>query len=376
MKICHISTLPPTQCGIAVYTQMLMDNLRGVDSIGFELCYGSSQSQSAECIRISERSDYDRAVDRINGSDFDVVSLQHEFGIYGGPYGSFVVDLIERIHKPVIVTLHATTEVISKRSKRTEVLIAIARQADALVTLTETSMHQVATLVPEANVVCIRHGVPEVEFRYPDEVALRQKFGADFLLISAGFVGSNKGIDQAIMALAQLRHTRSDFKYIIVGKVHHATADGGKPYTDRIHELIERNNLGDHVIHINEFLEHEDLLTHIMASDLALALYTRAAQSSSGAVPYYLACGRPIVVTPFEYVQATSGQVPGIHIVPHSEPEAVAKAINELMQHNVLRDEMAQIYEGTRQWTWPKIAEQYCNLFERVAAKRFEVPYL
>lgn len=369
MKVCHISTLPPTQCGIADYTAMLMDGLSGTQSSTVEIVLGDGRDVGDGCrIRLDRRSDYDRAVDWINDSDVDVVSLQHEFGIYGGPYGAHVLLLVERINKPVVVTLHTTRVTLSR--EYVEILVALGRQSDALVTLTELSRRNVLSHVPEANVTLIRHGIPDVDFRYPTSMPLRQKLGGDFVFISAGHISPSKGIDRAVMALGKLREKRSDFRYLIVGKEHPQSAEA-LPYRNRVLQLIKELNLRDHVINVHEFLEQDDFLQYIMSADVGLALYDEPSQNSSGMVPTILGCGRPVIASPFEYVRATTTKVPGLYVAPSNDVDDICRTIEGLIERkDEVRKEMSSIYTATRPWTWDRIALQYQALFERVYINR------
>jgi len=369
MKVCHISTLPPTQCGIADYTAMLMDGLSGTQSSTVEMVLGDDRGATDGFrIRLDRRSDYDRAVDWINDSDIDVVSLQHEFGIYGGPYGAHVLLLVERIDKPVVVTLHTTLATLSR--EYTDILVALGRQSDALVTLTELSGRNVLSHVPGANVNLIRHGIPDVDFRYPNAVPLRRQFGDDFVFISAGHIAPCKGIDRAVMALGKLREKRSDFRYLIVGKEHPQNAEA-VPYRNRILQLINELKLRDHVINVHEFLEQDDFLQYIMSADVGLALYGEPAQNSSGMVPTILGCGRPVIASPFEYVRATTRQVPGLYVTPSNDVDDICQTIEGLIERkDEVRKEMSSIYTATRPWTWDRIARQYQALFECVYLNR------
>ncbi len=371
MKVCHISTLPPTQCGIADYTAMLMGSLSGTQSLTVEMVLGGHHDAGDGCrIRLDRRSDYDRAVDWINDSDIDVVSLQHEFGIYGGPYGAHVLLLAERINKPIVATLHTTFATLSR--EYTDILVGLGRQSDALVTLTELSRRNVLSHAPEAKVNLIRHGIPNVDFRYPNAVPLRRKLGDHFVFISAGHIAPSKGIDRAVMALGKLREKRSDFQYLIVGKEHPQNAEA-VPYRKRILQLINELNLRDHVINVHEFLEQDNFLQYIMSADVGLALYGEPAQNSSGMVPTILGCGRPVIASPFEYVRATTKQVPGLYVTPSNDVDDICQTIDGLIERkDELRKEMQSIYAATRPWTWDRIAARYHELFEHVCLDRTE----
>ena len=350
---------------------MLIGGLSGIQSSTVEIVHGDhNDAANGCCIRLTHRSDYDRAVDWINDSDIDVVSLQHEFGIYGGPCGAYVLSLVERINKPVVATLHTTFTTLAR--EHTDILVALGRQSDALVTLTELSSRNVSSYLPESKVKLIRHGIPDVDFCHPSAMPLRQKLGDDFVFLSAGHITPAKGIDRAVMALGKLREKRADFHYLIVGREHPRSAEA-VPHRNRVLQLIEELNLGDNVTHVHEFLEQDDLLQHIKSADAGLALYTPPAKSSSGIVPTILGCGRPVITSSFEYAQATSKQIPGIYVVPSDDADDVCQMMEGLIERkDEVRSQMSSIYAATRPWTWRRTAAQYHELFERVRLDRAE----
>jgi glycosyltransferase involved in cell wall biosynthesis len=370
LRVCHISTFSPTQCGIATYVEELIRHQREVSPLRVRMIYPGDRLQSEDLCQIRiplhEIREYSRATAEINEYRVDVVSLQHEFGIFGGSDGDNVLELTDKLEPPVVTTLHTVYARMSAGKER--VLRALATHSKHLVVLTEES-RKVLVLsfgVPETKITVIHHGIPSIRFSRPEETALRRTLGTGTVFVSAGHIKPKKGHDVALRALAKFRQNHPTFKYLIVGS--------SQPQFDRenCHEalllgLIAREGLGDNVIRINKYLDRKEFVASIQAADIGLVTYTMAGQNSSGILPLILGCGRPVVATDFEYARSVASHVAGVRLANAEDPDAVYEAICELagnLEHT--RGLMLSAYYSTRQWKWCFAADRYMRTYYAV----------
>jgi glycosyltransferase involved in cell wall biosynthesis len=332
------------------------------------MTYTDKEAQAEfECtVAIDIPATYDAAVAVVNRSTVDLVSLQHEFGIYGGTDGEYVAHLLEGLEKPIVATLH--TIPADTQHNRARIIEKIVKKCRAVVVLTEESKEILASCfdVPDAMIRVIRHGIPSVDFIYPEASKLRSDICASVVFVSAGHVKPTKGYDIALRALARYRQLDSNFKYVIVGTTQpqfHVMHE----YPGHLRTLIQRLELGDNVLWIDEYLDLDDLLRYIMAADMGLATYTKLEQNSSGILPFMLGCGRPVVATAFACARSIAKRVPGVLMADMNDAEDVFRRIVQLTQdRDRMRSLMHASYSATRSWVWQNAAIHYRNVFEDV----------
>lgn len=319
-------------------------------------------------IRAQEPSEYSSSAAEINRHLIDVVSLQHEFGIFGGPDGVHVLDLVRNLRPPVVTTLH--TIYPGMPVGKEAVLRELVVQSKHLVVLTEESKHVLVSLfgVPESKITVIHHGIPETVFRRPNQLSLRRTLGSGPVFVSAGHVKPKKGYDISLRALAQFRRDDPTFKYLIIGSSQ-AQFDRGNCYETQLKCLIEREGLEENVIRINKYLSRDDFIQNIQAADIGLVTYTMAGQNSSGILPLILGCGRPVVATEFEYARSIATRAEGVLLAKINDADAVYTIIRELVKNpKHVRTMMFPIYRSTPLWEWRYTACQYMQTYQAVAA--------
>jgi len=369
LTVCHISTFPPTQCGIAEYAEDLIRSLNGAVPIRIRLSYdGSFDPAFEKTIGILRKASYDEAVAYINESaGIDLVSIQHEFGIFGGRGGAFVLKLAKGIQKPIVTTLHTVPRRMDRRARR--IVEELASRSKRVVVLTETSaktlMRQLA--VPASRVKVIRQGVPEVGFRRPESCDLRKALDASVVFVSSGLLRPSKGYHIALEALARFKEIDPHFKYVILGTLpsHFAQA----AYQIRLERAIARLGLEANVVKVDSYLSRNEMLEWIMGADMGLVTYTEEDQNASGILPLFLACGRVVISTAFEFARSIHKDVPGLFLAEMNNPGSVFRLIEKLApDKDLLSKLMAANYRDTRGWLWAHSAEQYKRIFEECVA--------
>lgn len=366
-KVCHISTFSPTQCGIATYAEDLIGALKGVGCSRVRLVRANETTGPNPDIKIVVENvqTYYEAAEAINSSSAEVVSLQHEFGIYGGDNGEQVLTLVEEIDKPIVTTLHTThTEISPARARITE---EVVRGSRFVVTLTEESGQIISSKfgVPEDKIRVIRHGIPGVDFVLPRTARLRDTIGTPLLFVSAGHLRPTKGYEIALQALARYQRCNPHFKYLILGTDQAHRDVGASEYRSQLKSQVEKLHLEDKVIWIDKYLDLELFLEYIKAADIGLVTYTRPYQSSSGILPLILGCGRLVVATAFHYAKSVAKQVHGMSLADMDSPESVSEGIcriteSQTKMHSLMRSN----YRTTREWLWKNAAVEYRIVFQ------------
>lgn len=369
-NVCHISTFSPTQCGIATYTEDLIHYLNGIHSFKVRVIYDNEEPQQGfdSTIAIGDINTYDTAIDSINNSKVDVVSLQHEFGIYGGNDGEYVVHLVERIKKPVVLTLHTMYD--GMPLVRRQIIEKLVRGSNFVVVLTEESAEIASSQlnVPQRKIRTIRHGIPFVDFVLPEASKFRNQVSAPLIFVSAGHLRPTKGYEIALRALAKYRNNNPHFKYLILGTHQSQSKKGGNEYRIELKNLVKQLNLEDNVIWIDKYLDLEEFLQYILAADIGLVTYTRPYQSSSGILPIILGCGRLAVTTDFDYAKSAAKKVEGICLAKMNNPDSVFERICELSQDRSKMYSLMQAnYLATRDWLWENTAKRYEQVFNEAS---------
>lgn len=363
MLIIHISTFSPTPCGIATYAEALIQNYLGAIHEKVRLLYHCDQKDAGTFLdlRIEERDAYSIIAAAINASDADIVSLQHEFSIFGGRDGEYILDLINKIEKPIISTLHTTPMFMSLNQAR--IIKDIVRQSSQVVVLTEQAKSNVAQIVGDATKLnVVRHGIQDVEFRVPGETPLRRRLGHEHVFLSAGHVSDRKGYTNTLAAMAQLRAAHIEFLYVILG-AHQPQFGVNSQCVYSLKRMIRDCDLYKNVIFEESYNDLDVLLEYIMAADLGIVAYTDCQQSSSGMIPMILGCGRPVIATPFEYAVSTARMKPGLYISHGYQAEHISQSLRAVIEtKNAITETMPTIYESTRPWLWRNAAGAYEKL--------------
>ncbi len=384
LRIAFISTYPPRQCGIATFTQ---DLLTAISQL-----YGDVLSDAAQgylqVVAMNRRGapgpyppevrfeirdhlvgDYLDAAEFLNLSPVDVISLQHEYGIFGGDDGSYIIHLLENARKPVVTTLH--TVLSSPSPSQREVLREIAALSTLLVAQTRRSAELLREVygVPQEKIVVIYHGAPDVPFL--DPAYYKDQFGAEGrpLILTFGLLSPNKGIEYAIEALPPVVERFPDVLYFVVGATHpEVRRIHGERYRLSLEQRVKALGLEENVVFHNRYVSLEELIRFLVAADIFLAPYLVREQAVSGTLTYAIATGKAIVSTPSWFAEEMLAEGRGI-LVPFGDSDAISRALLELLGDPAKRDRMRKAaYQFGRRLVWREVAGQYAEAFERALA--------
>lgn len=381
-RINHVAIVgnhPPRMCGIATFTQDvrealvaarlgLVADVYAMDEPGSLHAY---PAQVVGQIGQNDLADYRAAARRINESGAQVVNVQHEYGIFGGPAGAHLLQLLERVDLPVVVTLHTVLQ--NPNAEQRAVIEGLARRASRLIVMAEKGRHmleQVHGIAP-AKIAVVPHGVPDRPLADIEEAKRRFGFAGHRIALTFGLLSPNKGIETMIRALPAIVADHPDLLYVVLGATHpHLVARDGEAYRDSLVELARELGVERHVRFINEFVETDRLLDYLEAVDVYVTPYLNEAQITSGTLSYAIALGKPIVSAPYWHAVEAVGPEIGA-LAPFGDDAAFARQIAALLADDERRDRARQAsYALGRTMIWPRLAEAYLDIFDAAQAQQ------
>jgi glycosyltransferase involved in cell wall biosynthesis len=373
----------PRQCGIATFTSDLLGAVAAqhpqnrcfaVPVNDIEGCY-----QYPEVVRfeIEEQvlASYRRGADFLNNSNVDVVSLQHEFGIFGGPAGSHLLALLHGLTAPVVTTLHTVLRKPNGDQRR--VMQELIAHSSRLVVMTERgqTILQEVYQAPPAKIDLIPHGIPDVPFVAPDHYKGQFGVSGKKVLLTFGLLSPNKGIEHVLNALPDIVAEFPDVVYTVLGATHpHEQRTRGEAYRHGLEAIARKNGIEDHVIFNNRFLELKELTEFIGAADLYITPYLDEAQITSGTLAYAFGAGKAVISTPYWHAAELLSDQRGV-LVPFADPEAIAREVSELLRDESRRNAMSgNAYKLGRKMIWSNTAELYMRSFELARQQTIPAP--
>ena len=324
-----------------------------------------------DCVRFEIRQgvkdDYARAADFVNYSDIRLVSIQHEYGIFGGDDGAHILDFLARIRVPSIATLHTVLKSPSRRQRA--IVEEMAQRCSRLVVMSEIGVRLLAQSydVPADKVVMIPHGIPDLP--RDNTAEHKEQVGAANrrLLLTFGLLSPNKGIETVIQALPQLVKRFPDLLYFVVGATHpEVKRRHGEEYRHALEREAHALGVADHVVFRNQFVTLEELCGYLQAADIYITSYKNEAQSTSGALAYAMGAGAAVVSTPYWHAQELLAEGRG-RLFPVGDVNALEVTIDSLFSNDSeLQAIRAAAYEFTRSMTWARVGETYAALADQV----------
>lgn len=361
VRFAVLSTYPPTQCGIATFAESLVEQLvRAGAHVGVVRVVDEPQVQVLPVVQQWVRGSAwsaDAAVRCID--DADVAIVQHEYGIFGGPDGADVVDLVRRLRVPVITVLH--TVLTHPTASQFQVLAELVDASTALVTMTQTARDRLVDIwgVDPARITVIPHGAHE---NRPPLVARHDRSGRPVML-TWGLLSHGKGIEWALLALAELKGSVALPLYRVVGRTHPKVLErDGEAYRDHLISMARDLGLAGDVEFDDRYLTLPELAATVAGADLVLLPYDSREQVTSGVLTEAVAAGRPVVSTAFPHAVELLSSGAGL-LVPQSDPRALAAALRTVFDDPALSARMAHASRGLAQsLLWPTVARRYLEL--------------
>ena len=374
-RIAFLGTYPPRRCGIATFTRDLATGMLAADDSvkplvvavtdeGLQYDYAPDVEYE---IRQGTKSNYARAAELVNYKAVRWVSLQHEYGIFGGDDGAYILDFLGALRVPAAVTLHT---VLDTPSPTQRAIVQKMAKAAVLVVMSQVAADLLARRyeLQGARVEIIPHGIPDMSPR--DQEGLKARFGVagQRMLLTFGLLGPNKGVETVIRALPALVAAHPDLVYFVVGATHPAVLrQNGEAYRTSLERLAEQLGVREHVVFRDQYVTTEELCSYLQAADVFVSPYLNEAQVTSGALSYAMGAGSAVVSTPYWHAKELLAEGRG-RLFPFGDSIGLANTIAALFDDPA---ELARVrntgYEHTRAFTWPRVGAQYLQLGETLA---------
>lgn len=378
-RIGFIGNYLPRQCGIATFTTDLCESIAAEYPAATCIALPVNDTEAGYAypsrvrFELSENDigSYRRAADFLNINNVDLVSMQHEYGIYGGVAGSHILALLRELRMPLVTTLHTILKEPDHSQRR--VLQEVAALSDRVVVMSQQGiefLHEVYGVSPE-KIDFIPHGIPDVPFVDPS--FHKDLFGVEgkMVLLSFGLLSANKGIEDVIAALPAIVARFPNTMYLIVGATHpHVLKHEGETYRLSLQWLARDKGVEGHVSFYNRFVSQEELIEFISVADIYVTPYRDRSQITSGTLAYTLGAGKAVISTPYWYAEEMLAEERGV-LVPFRDPAALAEQVIDLLENESRRHAMRKrAYLFGRSMIWPQVAQRYMECFERARAER------
>jgi glycosyltransferase involved in cell wall biosynthesis len=373
-KIAFLGDYLPRKCGIATFTSDLLSSIAAADpatqciAIPVNDIEGGYDYPDIVRFEIEEQdvASYQRAADFLNISNVEVLSVQHEFGIYGGPAGSHLLALLRELRMPVVTTLHTVLQHPNVDQRR--VMQEIIARSARLVVMTERGRQILLDVykAPEAKVDLIPHGIPDIPFVDPNFYKDQFRVEGRQVLLTFGLLSPNKGIEHVLNALPKILAEFPNVVYIILGATHpNQLREQGEAYRLSLERLAKKNKIQKNVIFYNRFVELEELKEFIGAADLYVTPYLNEAQITSGTLAYAFGAGKAVVSTPYWHAAELLADGRGV-LVPFGDAGAIAREITGLLRDDNRRHAIRKnAYMLGREMIWSNVAKLYLRSFEQ-----------
>ena len=376
-RIAMLGNYLPRRCGIATFThdlhQAIAASAPDVDTLVVAMSGSGDTYDYPDVVRFEVCSDnikdYARAAADLNSSKIDVVSLQHEYGIFGGADGEYITELVAGLKMPVVTTLHTVLPVPSPGQRRVLTdLLGLSRKA---VVMSEKGRQLLRSVydIPDHKIEVIAHGIPDYPLRTSGAAKTRFGLSDRKVLLTFGLLSPNKGIEYMIDAMPEIVRHSPNALYLVLGATHpNLLRENGESYRDSLVARVNDLGLSEHVAFINEFVEQALLLEYISMCDVYVTPYLSEGQMTSGTLAYSFGLGKPVVSTPYWHAKELLADGKGI-LVPFADAERLGSEITQLLSDDRrLQSMRTRAYAESRSMIWSRTAERYLATLQASAS--------
>ena len=367
-SIAFLSTYPPQECGLATFTRDLitaMGNI-GINSTEVNAVSDTSgisyDNKVTARIRKNERGDYVKAAQRLNASHVDLLMVEHEYGIFGGEHGEYVLDLVENLEIPVVTTLH--TILSEPDMKQRSIINALSKRSEKIITMAGNTKQMLQSIygVDPWKIEVIHHGVPKKIIVSKEDLKKKYGYQGKRIISTFGLIGPGKGLEYGIEAMSKVVEDNSDIMYLILGQTHPALKEEGISYRNKLEELVKKLDLCENVKFVNKYLSIDEIIQYLQMSDIYMTPYTGKDQAVSGTMAYAVGYGKAIVSTPYLYAKEMLSEGRGM-LAEFNNPQSLAGCVNYLFQNPYKRLKMERdTAKIGRTMYWDKVALRYAGV--------------
>ena len=377
MKIAFLSTYPPRECGLATFTQDLILQLIQIPAVRQSQVIAVNNSMhvydSIVMLELEQhdRQSYTEMAYKINASDIDLLVVEHEYGIYGGDSGEYLLDLVNLLAIPFVTTLH--TVLASPLEKQRQILTDLGKKSEKIITMAQNTVGILTDVydIDPLKIAVIHHGVPNIPMKTRD--ALKKKNGIEGrpVISTFGLLGPGKGLEYGIDAIARVAQTHKDVIYFILGQTHPAIVkESGEAYRKSLEEKVRQLGLSDNVRFVNKYLTKEEIVRNLKMSDIYMTPYLNKDQAVSGTLAYAAGYGRVIVSTPYSYAREMLSDGRGL-LAEFRDADSIADQIEYVLSHP---DEKLIMEQKTlaigQTMMWNLVAKKYKELFAGILKQK------
>ncbi len=375
VHVAYVGTYPPRECGIATFTQDLTSEIDkftpfsksrivAMNDRGAIYAYGDKVFIQVDS---SDEQAYITAAEALNKSNVDLINIQHEFGIFGGEYGEYLLTMLKHLRKPVVTTLH--TVLPNPAPKMRDIVQKINYHSQALVVMVKKGAEILFNDygLDADKMYLIPHGVPNVH-RWPSmPVKKRLGLGTKTIMSTFGLINRGKGIEHVIDALPAIVDKHPDIIYLILGQTHPGVRrHEGENYRDMLLQKVHDNGLINHVRFNNRYMTKKELVDYLLATDVYVTPYLSKDQICSGALAYAVGAGKAIVSTPYLYAREVLANGRGL-LTEFEYPDGIAECVCNILGSSELRQQMElKTFKYGRKMSWHNVAIDYLDLFDRI----------
>jgi glycosyltransferase involved in cell wall biosynthesis len=383
-RVAFIGNYLPRKCGIATFTSDLAEafseqfpEIRTMTLAMNDTEEGYAYpSQVRYEISQDDRFDYEHAAHFLNQQAVDIISLQHEYGIYGGLAGSHILTLLRNVTAPVVTTLHTILE--KPQPEQYRVMKEIIKLSNRLVVMSQRSIKLLREVydAPQEKIDLIPHGIHDVPFVDPG--FHKDKFNAEgrFVILTFGLLSANKGVEYVIESLPEVVNRYPNVLYVVLGSTHpHVILEEGEKYRESLQARVRELGLQENVLFLDQFVNLKDLKEFIGAADIYITPYLGREQIVSGTLAYTVGAGKAVISTPYRYAEELLADGRGI-LVPFQDSKAITEKIIYLLDNEAERNAMRKrAYLFGRDMIWPNVAHSYLKTFEEARRQNISQLY-
>lgn len=379
MNVAFLGTYLPRECGLATFTHDLIQELGALSDFNpprvvavnnrSAYAYGKNVMMNFEQ---DNKGEYARIAHELNRSDIDLLVIQHEFGIYGGECGEYVLELAKRLTIPFIVIFHTVLTAPSPAQRR--IVSLLGEWSDRSITMAQSTVADLHLIygIPADKIRMHHHGVPRLSAESRDSLKSRYGYAGRQVVSTFGFLSPGKGIEYAVEAMSGVVSGHPDALYVVWGKTHPVVKqEVGEVYRRQLEEQVDRLGLGGHVRFVDKLLTQEEVVHSLVMSDIYMTPYLGREQAVSGTLAYGVGYGRVIVSTPYRYATEMLGGGRGL-LADFRDAKSLETQLLDVLDHP---DKKLQMERNTtelgRQMMWDQIAKEYAALIRDVVGASY-----
>lgn len=379
LNVIYVSSYIPRMCGIGTYTKDLTNAINLLNSRSLaEILPVTRMEENIDYpweakfkMTFDELNTYLGAADYANQSHADLLVLQHEFGLFGGPSGEYIVAFAEALERPLVTTFH--TVLAEPSTKEKEILQRLAVKSKAVVVMMKSAAEMLAERygVEAEKIVVIPHGVPDFVFNNTGPEKRKRQLAGRLVLGNINLLDPNKGIEYTLEAVQTIAQTHPEVLYMIIGQTHPVLKQReDEKYRNFLKRRVRELGISNNVRFINKYLPLKDVISWLKTIDIYITPYLAPQQITSGALAYAIGAGKACISTEYIYAREVLASGRGL-LVPFRDGQAIAKAVLDLMAHPDKKQAMERrAYDFGRLMTWPNVAHNHLNLFRTIVRER------